>query len=161
MNTGKDTRFDWRIGYAAFCLLYAAWVIYLGLDNFDKVHSEYRWASEQLQPARIRETALQELAEQCRREARKDSKRSDRYRKGAGMLSAAEEDACLSWPEAELTKQEKKVGERLDEKAGRLKRKLIVFYITFASIFLVLPMVFLYLLLAFLVWLFRGVKIIR
>jgi len=152
---------NWRVGFFAFCLVYIAWVVYLGFDNFDKVHSEYGSARQQLQPDRIEDIAFQELADQCRKKLRRQAESTDRYRKDTEMSSGVTGDPCLSWPPAVLQERQDVVRKRLTVEKNRLKRKLIVFYISFSFFFLFLPMALLYLLLSFLIWIFRDLKFIK
>lgn len=155
MNT-VDDRFDWRIGYAAFCLVYAACIIYLGLDNFDKVHSEYRDAQKRLQPSQIEKIAHQELVDQCR----KKLKRRGSY-KADYKTSETKVDVCQSFPKKVLEEKKKGVKEQLLIERKRFLRKLVVFYSSFAIFFVALPLYLLYLLLSFLIWVFRDVKFIK
>ena len=143
---------SWRLGYAVFCLVYAAWVAYLGLDNFDKVHGEYRQARENLLPAETEKIALEELADQCRREAK---------RRGRSRAVGDYENPCLTFPETVLAERKKDVTTHLLAEEKRFRRKLAVFYGTFAVFFVVLPLVCFYLLLAFLIWVFRDLKFVK
>jgi hypothetical protein len=152
---------SWRIGFAVFCLVYTVWVVYLSFDNFDKVHSEYRSVSMRLKPSRINDTALQELVDKCRKDSRRELKRIDRYRKSSSEYSTESDDPCLSWPKSILEERQQKITEKLVIQKGKFKRKIIVFYISFSFFFLILPMVFLYLLLSFLIWVFRGLKFVK
>ena len=153
----KKKNLGWRIGFGIFALIYTAWVVILGLSNFDKVHSEYRWARERVHPKKIQDIAFQELVDQCRSKAsRREVKRIDRYRNDSGQAATMAEDPCLSWPEDVIASRQKDVENRLLVEAGKLKRRMIVFYFTFGIFFLALPLAFLYYLLAFLVWLFRD-----
>ena len=148
---------NWRLGYAVFCLVYTVWVVYLGLDNFAKVHGEYRQARENLQPAQSEKIALQELVEQCRREAR----RSGRSRTAGDTAPGMSEDACHSFPEAVLAEREKVVAAQLLAEGKRFRRKLVVFYVIFGVFFVALPVVSLYLLLSFFIGLFRDLKFVK
>ena len=146
-----------RLGFAVCCLAYVAWVVYLGLKKFDMVHSDYRRAGERLQPERIREIALQELVDQCRRE----SKRSDRLRSAADESFTAAEDPCLSWPENVLEERQKTVAKRLLGEKNRSGLKLVLFYVFFVVVFLVLPLGMMYGLLSFLIWLRRNLQFVK
>lgn len=151
--------YNWRIGYAIFCLLFGGWVIYLGLDNFDKVHSEYRQSVNRLHPDQIRKIAARQLTDQC---LNKLKHRGISREDGTIAASAgAGEAACLSFPQPVREEQEKTVGQQLQIEKKRLLRKLVVFTISFALFFLALPLFLLYLLLAFLIWVFRDMKFIR
>jgi len=147
----------WRIGYAACCLVYVAWMVHLSFNNFDMVHSDYRRAGERLQPARIAKIALRELVEQCRQ----DSLRSNHLRPAADKGGVVSQDPCLSWPTTVLAQQQGVVKERLLAERRLAGRKLVLFYGSFGIIFLILPPAFLYLLLSFLFWMFRNLKFIK
>lgn len=152
-----DKGHAWRYGYAVFCVVYAIWVVYLGLDNFDKVHGEYRRARENLQPAATGKIALQELVAECRGEA----KRRGRSRMAGDTAPGVSEDACRSFPEAALEERKKVVAAQLLDEEKRFRRKLVVFYAAFGVFFVVLPMGCLYLLLSFSIWIFRNLKFIN
>ena len=51
--------------------------------------------------------------------------------------------------------------QRLAGEKKRAWRKLLVFYVTYMVIFLVLPLVLLYLLFSFSIWLYRSIKLGR
>lgn len=150
----EEKGFDWRIGYAFFCLVYASCVVYLGLDNFDKVHGEYRQAVRRLQPSQIEQIARQELVDQCR----KKLKRRGHSRKDVKNALGVSSGPCLSIPEAILQEREKTVSEHSKVEQKKFLRKLIVFYITFGIFFLALPLYLLYLLLSLLIWVFKDIK---
>lgn len=156
MSTLRDGM-NWRLGYAVFCLVYTAWVVYLGLDNFAKVHGEYRQARENLQPAQSEKIALQELVEQCRVEA----KRGGRSRAAGDTAAGMTADACHSFSEAALEERKKVVSARFLAEGKRFRRKLVVFYVIFGVFFVALPVVSLYLLLSFFIWLFRDLKFVK
>jgi len=146
-----------RAGFAVCCLVYVVWVVYLGLNNFGMVHSDYRRAGERLQPERIREIAFQELVDQCRRE----SKRLGRPRSAEVESVTGAEDPCLSWPENVLEERQKTVAKRLLDEKSRSGRKLVLFYVFFGIVFLILPVVSIYLLLSFFIWLWRNLQFVR
>lgn len=156
MRTGEKG-LTWRFSYGIFCLVYTAWVVYLALDNFDKVHGEYRQALENLQPAQTEKIARQELAHECRRQA----KRNGRSRAAGNAASALSDDACRSFPAAVLEERKKGVAANLLAEEKRFRRKLVVFYGTFGVFFVALPLVSLYLLLSFLVWIFKDLKFVK
>lgn len=144
------------IGFGVCCLAYAVWVIYLGLNNFDMVHGGYRQAAQRLQPERVREIALHELIDRCRREA----KLSDRPGPDAGESLTASEP-CLSWPADVLEERRKTVEKRLIDEKNRSARKLVLFYLLFGVVFLFLPPALMFLLLFFLIWLWRNLRIVK
>lgn len=156
MSSSNNT-FDWRIGYVVFSLVFVVWVVYLGLDNFDKVHGEYRIAQARLQPSQVKDIALQELIDQCRKKLKRSGPTQVAGDKASGMADGD----CLSFPEAVLLERQKTVTSHLVSEEKRFKRKLIVFYISFGVFFIVLPLYVLYLLLSFFIWLFRGLKFVK
>lgn len=125
-------------------------------SNFDKVHSEYRSARELLQPERTMAVALEELRTECRRELKR---RGSRFRSADTRQADTLSEACLVFPESRVDEHRVAVAERLAVEKDRLRSKMIVFYISFAVFFILLPLGLLYLLLAFLIWLFRDLKI--
>jgi len=136
------------LGWGAVCLAYAVWIVSLALNNFAMVHDVYNQAGERLRPEIVRKEALRELVEECREETA-----------AAGRLRP--DDPCLSPPAAALEERQKIVKMRLLGEQGRAWRKLMLFYLSFGIVFLVLPMLTLYLALAFLIWLWRNLRIIR
>ncbi|MHB8809412.1 MAG: hypothetical protein ACYC9M_05300 [Desulfobulbaceae bacterium] len=156
MRSG-DKGSNWRLGYGVFCLVYTIWVVYLGLDNFDKVHGEYRRVLEDLRPVQVENIARQELVGECRREAR----RSGRTRAAGSAVANASEELCRTFPETVLEKREKDVVANLLAEKKRFRRKLVVFYGTFGVFFVALPLSCLYLLLSFLIWIFRDLKFVK
>ena len=154
MRSG-DKGLSWRLGYGVFCLVYAAWVVYLGLDNFDKVHGEYRRVREDLRPAQVEKIARHELVSECRRAARRSG-----LSRAAGSAGDSEEP-CLIFPETVLEERKKDVTANLLAEEKRFRRKLVVFYGTFGVFFVALPLGCLYLLLSFLIWIFRDLKFVK
>lgn len=148
---------NWRFGYALFCLLFAGWVVYLGQDNFAKVYGEYQRARENQQPAQVERITRQELAAECRRA----EQRSNRSRSARGPDPAVSEDACRSFPAAALDDRKKDVAANLRAEEKLFLRKLVVFSLTFAIFFVVLPLGCLYLFLSFLIWLFKDMKFVK
>lgn len=143
---------NWRIGYAAFAVIYVIWVVYLSLDNFDMVHTAYRDARARVQPDRVEEIARKELVEKCRRQQK---------RRVPGETISTGEDPCLSFPSPVLREQQEKVTRRLLVEKNRFKRKVAVFYVSFVLVFLALPLAFIYILVTFILWILRNIKIIQ
>ena len=104
-----------------------------------------------MQLEQVKEIALQELVDQCR----KKLKRAGRLRE------VGAEERCRSWPATVLAQRQKAVEERLVEEKRRVRSKLVTFYIFFGFVFLFLPLAFVYLLLSFFIWLFRNIKIVE
>ena len=139
----------WRVGYAVCTLAYMAWVVHLSFNNFDMVHSHYRQAGLRLQPAHIEATALKGLVAQCRKE-----------NKGVELLPGVE-DPCQSFPAAVVEARQKRVEERALAARSLAWRKMVVFYLSFGTIFLILPPVGLRLLISFSMMILRNLKLIE
>ncbi|HHO49041.1 MAG TPA: hypothetical protein ENN06_11420 [Desulfobacteraceae bacterium] len=143
-------------GYAVVCLVYGVWIVYLGLDNFSMVHDGYHQAGAQLHPEQVGKAALRELVEECREEAAAPG-----HPGPDGESYEFLDDPCLLQPAAAVEERQKIVKKRLLGEQGRAWRKLMLFYLSFGIVFLVLPMLTLYLALAFFLWLWRNLRIIR
>lgn len=144
--SSRKTVLAWRLAYGVCCLVYVAWMAQLASNNFEMVHRHYRQAVERLQPAQIAEIAHQELVDQYYNDATSGA----RFSPPAGF--------DLSLPTNVVEARQKEVRARLLGQRNLAGRKLVLFYISFGSIFLILPPVVFYLLLSFLVWLFRNLK---
>jgi len=141
---GKGRR--WRLLYAAAYLAYVVWVIHLSINDFGRVHREFRRVEAQLQPARIEEIARQELFDACREETLHTS----------GLLPKAGE-ACQSPPPGVLAERQKEVAKRLEDRRKRARNKLVVFYVSFVVMFIVVPPLLVYGLALFIVRIYGSV----
>ena len=147
--TSRKKKHLWRLAYGICSLLYMAWMVHLSLYNFDMVHRHYRLAGERLHPARIEAIAREELELKCRKEATR-----------VGLLPGSV-DPCQSWPEAVLKARQKKVEQRLVAEHDLAWRKLVIFYLSFGTIFLILPPLCLRLLIALAFLILRNLKLIK
>jgi len=143
-SVGKGRR--WRLFYAAGYLAYVVWVIHLSINNFGRVHREFRRVEAQQQPARIEEIARQELFEACREETLRTT----------GLLPKSDE-ACKSPSAAVLSERRKEVAKRLEDRRWRARNKLIVFYVSFVVMFIVVPPLLVYWLALFIVRIYGSV----
>jgi len=137
----------WRIGYAVCCLIYVAWVILLGVNDFQKVHRQYRQTGERLEPARVREITRRELIDECREAAVR-----------AGNFN---DEGCLAVPSAILNERQRTVDDRLIDERNRAGRKLLLFYVFFVSLFLVAPPLVFYWLLVLFIRAVSKVRIVK
>jgi hypothetical protein len=137
----------WRLGYVICCLIYAVWVIHLSVNDFDRIHRQYRETGARLAPSRSREIARQELIADCREEQ--------------VQLGRFEDEKCLTVLPADLEQKEKTVVKGLIDERHRALRKLIVFYATFVVIFLLAPPLLLYGLIIFFINVFLNVKVVK
>lgn len=137
----------WRIGYVLCSLIYAAWVIHLSVNDFDRVHRQYREDSAKLTPAQSSKIARQELIADCREEQMQQENFA--------------EDRCLDVSPADLVQKEKVVVKRLTGAQHRALRKLIVFYVTFVVIFLLAPPLLIYGLIIFFISVFSKIKVVE
>ena len=89
----------WKIIYAVCCLAYMGWTINVGTNEFDRINGQYRRIIKQLEPARIKTAAVEELTEECRRVSK--------WQAGLKM------EDCYYWPPPLVEKKEKEIVERL------------------------------------------------
>ena len=137
----------WKIIYAICCLVYIGWTINVGTNEFDRINSQYRAILDQFDQNRIRTKALEELADECRKESK--------------MRPDLERDACLSWPPAVVEARGQKIEERLLRVRDRGRIKLVLFYAGFVLIFLLAPPSLIYLLIIGIIKLKENIKIVR
>ena len=155
--SSRQKKLPWRVVYAVCCLLYVAWMVHLSFNNFAMVHRDYRRAGERLQPVQVAKIALRELVDQCHQ----DTLPGDQLRWATVKGAVADEDACLHWPTTVLVQRQEVVTERLLAQRDLAGRKLVLFYGSFGTVFLILPPVLLYLLLSSIAWIFRNLKVVK
>jgi hypothetical protein len=137
----------WKIIYVISCLVYIGWMIHVGGNEFDRINGQYRRLAKQLEPARIRTAALEELASECRKDSRQ-------------LIGQGEVD-CTSWKPAVVEAMMQVIAERqlLAKQRGTIK--LVLFYTGFVVIFLLAPVILLYLFIAAGILLYKNIKIVR
>lgn len=137
----------WKIIYVISCLVYVSWMIHVGGNEFDRINGQYRRLAKQLEPARIRTAALEELVSECRKDSRQ-------------LIGQGEVD-CTSWKPAVVKARMQVIAERqlLAKQRGTIK--LVLFYTGFVVIFLLAPVILLYLLIAAGILLYKNIKIVR
>jgi hypothetical protein len=162
-NTGKHRA--WRLLYAICCLIYVGWVTSLSSHDFDRILREYRRIGRQMESGRIQAAARQELIDECRRQS--DMERGGKNfaangRRGGLTGHGAPVDLeCRSWPPEAVEAKMVQVSERLQERRHRVVRKLLLFSLLFAVIFLFVPPAFIYLLIVGIIKLFRHIRFVR
>jgi len=137
----------WKIIYAVCSFIYMGWVIHAGGNEFDRINSQYRRLVKQLEPGHVKAAALEELAEECRREA------TNRIN--------LQEDACSEWQPRVIEAKVQKVEERQQRARERGLVKLGLFYMGFVTIFLLAPVILLYLLISGVILLYKNITIVR
>jgi hypothetical protein len=137
----------WKILYAVCCLVYIGWMIHVGGNEFDRVNGQYRRLVRQLEPGLIRSAAIAELAAECRSDSR--------------QRTGLEKDNCSTWAPQVVEARMKEVEERhlLAKQRGTVKR--LLFYTGFVVIFLLGPVILLYLLIITAILLYKNIKIVR
>jgi len=137
----------WKIIYAVCCLVFIGWIIHVGGNEFDRINGQYRRLVRQLEPGLIRSAALAELAAECRSKPR--------------QRTGLEEDDCSTWASQVVEARMKQVAERhlLAKQRGTVK--LVLFYTGFVVIFLLGPVILLYLLIVAAILLYKNIKIVR
>lgn len=137
----------WKIIYVISCLVYIGWMIHVGGNEFDRINGQYRRLVKQLEPERIRTAALEELASECRKDSRQ-------------LIGRGEVD-CTTWKPSVVEARMQAIAERqlLAKQRGTIK--LVLFYTGFVVIFLLAPVILLYLLIAAGILLYKNIKIVR
>ena len=118
----------------------------MGGNEFDRINGQYQRLVRQLEPGLIRSAAVAELASECRSESRQRT-----------VL----EDDCSTWASQVVEARMKEVEERhlLAKQRGTVKR--VLFYTGFVVIFLLGPVVLIYLLIVAVILLYKNIKIVR
>jgi len=137
----------WKIIYAVCCLIYVGWMIHAGANEFDRINGQYRRLKARLEPDIIRTVAYEELSEECRKAVREK------------IIVA--ENACNSWKPEVVAARALVVEERFITAKQRGTVKLVLFYAGFVIIFLLAPIILLYLLIAAIILLYKNIKIVR
>jgi len=137
----------WKIIYTICSLVYMGWVIHVGGNEFDRINSQYRTIVKQLEAGRIRAAALEELVAECRRQAKE--------------RIALKDEGCYSWSDLAVAAKGKEIEERLLRAKQRGLIKVVLFYAGFAVIFLLGPVIFIYLLLVGAIRIYKSVKFVR
>lgn len=148
----------WRKVFWGCTLVYAVWVIWLGMNDFRRVHREYQRAEKRTAASWVRETALQELREECRRRLEHAGGRAagDGAREEARPGKGDGEEECRTWPAQVVVERERAVASRQEELKERAGNKLLLFSLSFVLVFLVLPPAFVYLTASFVVRMWRS-----
>jgi hypothetical protein len=163
-NTGKHRA--WRLLYASCCLIYVGWVASLSSHDFDRILREYRRIGRQMESGRILAAARQELLDECRRQSDMEGGGKNfaaNGRRSSGLIGhgAPVDLECRFWPPEAVEAKMVQVSERLQERRHRVVRKLLLFSLLFAVIFLFIPPALIYLLIVGLIKLFRHIRFVR
>lgn len=142
----------WRKVFWGCTLGYVVWVTWLGLNDFRRVHRDYQRAERRTAASWVRETALLELREECR----KRLAHSEAARGGGRPGRTADEEDCRTWPAQVVGERERAVASRQAAQKERAGNKLLLFYLSFVLVFLVLPPAFVYLAAVFVVRMWRS-----
>lgn len=137
----------WKIFYAICCLVYIGWMIHVGGNEFDRINGQYRRLVKQLEPDRIRTAAMEELAFECR--------------KNLQQRVSPQEPDCSSPDPLVLEARVQAVAERHVRARERGLIKLVLFYTGFVVIFLLAPIILIYLLIAAIILLYKNIKFVR
>jgi hypothetical protein len=137
----------WKIIYGVCCLVYLGWIVNVGGNEFDRINSQYRRLVEQLEPGSIKSGALEELSAECRK---KLLKRDDR-----------QEDACISWSTNVVETKVKEIEERRILAKERGIIKMMLFYAGFVVLFLLGPPLFIYVIIAGSIKIYKSIKFVR
>jgi hypothetical protein len=120
----------WKIIYLICCLLYTGWMIHAGRNEFDRINGQYRRLKIQLEPARIKQAAFEELLADCRRTLQEHV---DYH-----------QEVCSDPAPREVEARANLVAEQREQARQRGLVKLVLFYLGFVVIFLLAPMILVY-----------------
>lgn len=137
----------WKKIYTVCSIIYIGWMIYVGGNEFDRINSQYRHLNRQLEPDRITAATLDELAAECRRALSKQLR--------------PQEAACSDWLPSVVEAKRSEVAERTMQARKRGLVKIVLFYTGFVAIFLLAPVILLYLLILGIITLYKNIKIVR
>jgi hypothetical protein len=143
----KKTFPHWKTVYLLCSLLYMGWVITVGDTEFNRINNQYQRLAAALDAGRITAAAVQELASECREKN--------------GVEAGNDADRCASWPPAVVQARARKVEARLLQTKKRGLTKVVMFYTGFAVLFLLGPPLFLYLVLAGGIRIYKSVTFVR
>lgn len=137
----------WKILYTVCSIIYISWVIHVGGNEFDRVNSQYNRLERQLEPDRIMAATMAELATECRRELSRQLK--------------PPEDVCTDWASAAVEAKRAEIVQRRIEARERGIIKMVLFYTGFVVIFLLGPVLLVYLLILAIITLYKNITIVR
>lgn len=137
----------WKIIYLAGSLIFMAWIIHVGGNEFDRINSQFGMLVRQLEPERIRQAAIEELTAACLKKTH----------------GGADPDRvnCHSWPDTVTAAKAEEIRERRRRAMERGLVKVVLFYTGFSVIFLLGPPIIVYLLLVGAIRIYRTVKFVR
>jgi hypothetical protein len=137
----------WKIIYLVCCLVFTGWIIHAGRNEFDRVNGQYQRLKAQSEPASIREAVLEDLIADCQKILQ--------HRAGY------HEDDCSDPDPQDVEARVNLIEEMRDRDKQRGLIKLVLFYIGFVTIFLLIPMILVYLLIMALLLLYKNIKFVR
>jgi hypothetical protein len=122
-------------------------MIDVGSNEFDRINSQYRRLTAQLDEGGIRTAAVEELTEECRRESR--------------YLTGKDAAGCSSWSPAAVGTKARIIEKRRLRARDRGTVKLVLFYAFYVVIFLLGPPILVYLLIIAILALYRNIRFVR
>lgn len=137
----------WKVIYLVCSLVYMGWIIHVGNIEFYRINSQYRALVAGLEPSRIKTAAVDELTAECFRDLRQ-------------QRIAEEKSRCSSWSPALVETKIREIKERRTLAKKRGLNKVILFYAGYITIFLIGPPVFIFLLLAGAIKIYKSVKFV-
>ena len=136
----------WKIIYTVCSLVFIGWMIHAGGNEFDRINWQYRRLNQQLEPARVESTALEQLTDECLK---------------SRARTAPDEASCSAWDASLLEARVKIVAEQRLKAKQRGLIKIVLFYAGFVVIFLLAPVMLIYLLITALILLKKNIKFVR
>lgn len=136
----------WKIIYLVCCLVFTGWMIHAGRNEFDRINGQYRRLKVQIEPVRIKEAAIEDLIADCQ--------------KILQQHSGYQEGDCSDPNPLDVKARVNFIKEERNRARQRGLIKLTLFYVGFVIIFLLAPMILVYLLIVAVILLYKNVKFV-
>jgi Ca2+/Na+ antiporter len=136
----------WKIIYLICCALYTGWMIHAGRNEFDRINGQNHRLKIELEPARIRQAAFEELLADCR--------------KTLQQHTGYHQEICPDPAPDEVEARASLIAEQRERARQRGLVKLVLFYLGFVVIFLLAPMVLLYMIIVGVILLKKHIRFV-
>jgi hypothetical protein len=136
----------WKIIYLVCCLIFTGWMIHAGHNEFDRINGQYHRLRLLVEPARIKEAAIEDLIADCQ--------------KILQQHSGYHEDDCADPKPQDVKAKVNLIKEERNRARQRGLVKLVLFYVGFVTIFLLAPMILVYLFIAAILLLKKHIRFV-
>lgn len=145
MNVTRKPR-SGQIYYVICSLVYISLILFAGRTEFTRVNTQFRQARERLNPVLIKDSALMELRDECRKKSLSltRQKGTEGNRGQNDIVGAIGQDDCLDQAQSVVTVRAEQLTARFTGERDRAAKKFVLFYVCFLFIFLIIPLALLY-----------------